>query len=179
MARPIRRIVTGHDADGRAVILKDGPATSIVEPAARPGEAITEIWRTGAAPASNSGNDDPSAAPPTTPQLMPPKLGTVLRIVDFPPESATKDADAAKLFREFGAAAAHDAKSGRHAMMHKTATVDYALVLDGEVWAILDVGETLMKAGDILVQRGTNHAWANRSDQPCRIAFVLVDAETL
>jgi hypothetical protein len=179
MARPVRRIVTGHDPEGRAIILKDGPAPSIFEPTARPGEAITEIWRTEASPASNRGNDDPSAAPPTKPQLMPPKHGTVLRIVDFPPDAAVKGADAAKLFSEFGAADARDTKGGRHAMMHKTATVDYALVLEGEVWAIMDVGETLMKAGDMLVQRGTNHAWANRSDKPCRIAFVLVDAEPL
>ena len=75
MARPTRRIVTGHDAQSRSIILADGPAPSVFEPKARPGETITELWRTGAAPASNRGNDDPAAAPPTAPQLMPPKLG--------------------------------------------------------------------------------------------------------
>lgn len=178
MARPTRRIVTGHDAEGRSLILKDGLAPAIFEPKARPGEAITELWRTGAAPASNRGADDPADAPPTAPQLMPPKHGTVFRIVDFPPDAQVKDADPAKLFAEFGAAAAH-AKDGRHAMMHKTATVDYALVLEGEIVAVMDVGETVMQAGDVLIQRGTNHSWANRSNKPCRIAFILVDAEPL
>ena len=109
---------------------------------------------------------------------MPPKHGTVFRIVDFPPDAQVKGADAAKLFAEFGASAAH-VKDGRHAMMHKTATVDYALVLDGEVVAVMDVGEAMMQAGDVLIQRGTNHAWANRSDRPCRFAFILVDTAPL
>ena len=178
MARPTRRIVTGHDAEGRSIILKDGPAPSIFEPKARPGEAITELWRSAAAPASNRGNEDPCAAPPAAPQLMPPKQGTVFRIVDFPPDAQVKGANAAKLFEEFGASTAH-AKDGRHAMMHKTATVDYALVLEGEVVAVMDMGEAVMRAGDVLIQRGTNHSWANRSDRPCRIAFILVDAEPL
>ena len=178
MARPTRRIVTGHDAEGRSIIVKDGPAPSIFEPKARPGEAITEVWRSFGAPASNRGHDDPAAAAPAAPQLMPPKLGTVFRIVDFPPDKQVAGADAAKLFAEFGAAAAH-AKDGRHAMMHKTATVDYALVLDGEIVAVMDAGETVMRAGDVLIQRGTSHSWANRSDRPCRMAFILVDAEPL
>jgi hypothetical protein len=175
VARPTRRIVTGHDAQGRSIIVTDGPAPSIFEPKARPGEAITELWRTAAAPASNRGNDDPAATPPTSPQLLPPKHGTVFHIVDFPPDAQVKGADAAQLFAEFGAAAAH-AKDGRHAMMHKTAT---ALVLDGEIVAVMDVGEAVMRAGDVLIQRGTNHSWANRSDQPRRMAFILVDAEPL
>jgi mannose-6-phosphate isomerase-like protein (cupin superfamily) len=178
MARPTRRIVTGHDAQGRSIVLEDGPAPSIFEPKARPGEAITELWRSGAAPASNRGNDDPCAAPPASPQLRPPKNGTVFRIVDFPPDAQVKGADAAQLFAEFGASGAH-AKDGRHAMMHKTATVDYALVLDGEIVAVMDMGEAVMRAGDVLIQRGTNHSWANRGDKPCRMAFILVDAEPL
>ncbi len=178
MARPTRRIVTGHDQQGRSIIWKDEAAPAIFEPKARPGEAIIELWRTGAAPASNRGGDDPASAPPTAPQLKPSANGTVFRIVDFPPDAQVKDADPAQLFAEFGAAGAH-AKDGRHAMMHKTATVDYALVLDGEIVAVMDVGETVMRTGDVLIQRGTNHSWANRSDKPCRMAFILVDAEPL
>ena len=178
MARSTRRIVTGHDSEGRSVIWKDEAAPSIFEPKARPGEAITELWRTGAAPASNRGDADPAGAPPTAPQLMPPRHGTVFRIVDFPPDAQVKGADAAKLFAEFGASSAH-AKDGRHTMMHKTATVDYALVLEGAIVAVMDVGETVMNAGDVLIQRGTSHSWANRSDKPCRVAFILVDAEPL
>jgi hypothetical protein len=176
MARSTRRIVTGHDAQGRSIIVADGAAPAVFEPKARPGEAITELWRTADVP-SNRGADDPAAAPPTALQLMPPHHGTVFRIVDFPPEAEVQG-DAAKLFAEFGAAAAH-AKDGRHAMMHKTATVDYALVIEGEVVAVMDVGETVMRAGDVLIQRGTNHSWANRSDRSCRIAFILIDAAPL
>jgi len=64
----------------------------------------------------------------------------------------------------------------RHAHMHRTRSIDYAIVLSGEIWAVMDVGETKLVAGDMLVQRGTNHAWANRSDAPCVIAFILIDA---
>ena len=67
----------------------------------------------------------------------------------------------------------------RHAHMHRTRSIDYAIVLSGEIWAVMDVGETKLVAGDVLVQRGTNHAWANRSDAPCIIAFVLIDAKPL
>jgi quercetin dioxygenase-like cupin family protein len=71
----------------------------------------------------------------------------------------------------------HDeAHSARHPGFHKTDTIDYALVLEGEVWAILDEAETLLKAGDVLIQRGTFHAWDNRSESVCRIAFILLDA---
>ena len=64
----------------------------------------------------------------------------------------------------------------RHPGMHKTATVDYAIVLTGEIWAVMDKDESLMKPGDILIQRGTNHAWSNRTNESCRVAFTLIDA---
>jgi quercetin dioxygenase-like cupin family protein len=66
----------------------------------------------------------------------------------------------------------------RHPGMHKTNTLDYAVVLSGEIYAVMDEDEVLLNAGDCLIQRGTNHAWSNRTDQPCRIAFVLVDAHS-
>jgi Cupin domain len=72
-----------------------------------------------------------------------------------------------------------DPDASRHPGMHKTDTVDYALVLSGEIWALMDEGETLLRAGDTLVQRGTNHAWSNRGDQPCLVAFILVSARPL
>jgi len=71
--------------------------------------------------------------------------------------------------------ASHDKRDGKHPGMHTTDTVDYAIVLEGEIWAVMDEDETLMRAGDVLIQRGTNHAWANRSDKTARIAFVLID----
>ena len=67
----------------------------------------------------------------------------------------------------------------RHFLYHRTNTVDYAIVLEGEIWALVDEGEVLMRAGDILIQRGTAHAWANRSNKTCRMAFILIDAEPL
>lgn len=73
--------------------------------------------------------------------------------------------------------AKHNPSSGRHPGMHVTDTIDYAILLQGELVAIMDEGETVMRAGDILIQRGTNHAWANRSGEIARIAFILVDGK--
>ena len=78
-----------------------------------------------------------------------------------------------------GAAHALVEDNPRHPGMHRTDTVDYAVVVSGEIWAVMDEGETLLRAGDCLVQRGTSHAWSNRSDRPCRVAFVLVSARPL
>ena len=71
--------------------------------------------------------------------------------------------------------AQHDKREGAHPGMHRTDTVDYAIILEGEIWAVMDEGETLMRAGDVLIQRGNNHAWANRSTKTARICFVLLD----
>ena len=87
-------------------------------------------------------------------------------------------AQSRQLFEGLGnAAASTHGKGGRHPMMHRTETIDYAIVLSGEITMLLDDSEVLLKAGDVLVQVGTNHAWSNRSDKPCVIAFVLVDGE--
>ena len=72
----------------------------------------------------------------------------------------------------------HDNAKARHFWFHKTATLDYGIVLEGEIWAMMDVGETLMKSGDVIIQRATNHSWSNRSGKPCRMVFVLIDAMT-
>jgi mannose-6-phosphate isomerase-like protein (cupin superfamily) len=109
--------------------------------------------------------------------LEPPKNGTILRIVEFPPDSHWRqNADARKAFDSIGAGHAPD-KHSADPMMHKTATVDYIIVLKGEIWAIMDKGEVLLKPGDILVQRGTNHSWSVRTNEPCIIAAVLVSAK--
>jgi quercetin dioxygenase-like cupin family protein len=76
-----------------------------------------------------------------------------------------------------GRSAAFDRGSPRHSGFHKTSSVDYAIVLSGEIYALMDEGEVLLKAGDVLVQRGTNHAWSNRGDESAYVAFVLIDAE--
>ena len=104
------------------------------------------------------------------------RSGTIFRVVDFPPDSVWKHgADPAAAFAALHARHAADPTS-RDPAMHKTASVDYAMVLDGEIWAVMDTDERLMKAGDVLIQRGTNHAWSNRTERHCRMMFVLCGA---
>jgi len=168
----MRRVVTGHDAKGKSVILSDGPSPHVLELAGMPGLALINLWVTDGAPADNTGAADAAARPVV---LEPPARGTIFRVVDFPPD-ASRGLDRAQAFTAMGAAHAMDPDASRHPGMHKTSSVDYAIVLDGEIWALMDEGETLLKAGDCLVQRGTNHAWSNRTDRPCRVAFILVSA---
>ena len=138
------------------------------------GVALTDLWRTTTSPALNSGNKDAAAG---RIKLEPPGDGTILRIVEFPPDAAwRKTADAKAAFASIGAGGAPDHESG-DPMMHTTATVDYIIVLKGEIYAILDKGEKLLKQGDILVQRGTNHSWSVRGAEPCVIAAILVSAK--
>jgi hypothetical protein len=174
MVHRIRRVVTGHDKDGKSIIVMDGDAPNVLEMASMPGVALTDLWRTRTSPASNSGNQDSATG---RIKLEPPANGSILRIVEFPPDSAWRDtADARKAFASIGAGGAPDHGSA-DAMMHATATVDYIVVLKGEIHAVLDQGETLLKPGDILVQRGTNHSWSVRGREPCVIAAVLIGAK--
>ena len=163
---PIRRIVTGDDAKGESRIIEDAPASAIRTVAERPGYRAVNVWRTNAdAVEKHQG-------------ILPPKGGTILRIIDFPPEPKDPEERKRRIAATFGGIfkdASHDKRDGKHPGMHRTETVDYAIVLEGEIWAVMDHGETLMRAGDVLIQRGTNHAWANRSDKTARIAFVLID----
>ena len=175
MARPMRRVVTGHNAEGKSVILMDGASPHALEVDGMPGLALINLWVTDRAPAGNAGSADAAARPVV---LEPPARGTIFRVVDFPPDKGmTGRVDRGKTFAAMGAGHAMDQSDARHPGMHKTNTVDYALVLAGEIWALMDEGETLLRAGDSLVQRGTNHAWSNRADAPCRVAFVLVSAD--
>jgi mannose-6-phosphate isomerase-like protein (cupin superfamily) len=172
----VRRVVTGHDAKGKSMFLMDGLAPNVKEMASMPGLALTDLWETKAAPARNEGATDNAGRPV---RLEPPRNGTILRIVEFPPDSHWRSrADAREAFGSIGAGHARDRHSS-DPMMHKTATVDYIIVLKGEIHAIMDAGETLLKAGDILVQRGTNHSWSVRGNEPCIIAAVLVSAAPL
>ncbi|HKW95141.1 MAG TPA: cupin domain-containing protein [Methylomirabilota bacterium] len=176
MIKPIRRIVTGHDARGRSMIVSDGPSPHVLTLPGRPDFALTNLWVTHSAPASNAGNADAAARPVV---LEPPHRGAIFRVVEFPPDRAAGGFDRKAAFAAMGADHAMDPSASRHPGMHKTDTVDFALVLSGEIWALMDEGETSMRAGDTLVQRGTNHAWSNRSDQPCLVAFILVSAAPL
>lgn len=177
--RAIRRIVTGHDADGQSIILSDGPSAHAIALAGVPTFGVTDIWKTLQSPASNAGGD------PCSPdvKLAPPAGGTVFRIVEFPPDSEYlgkwKADDAFGSMGESGSDAIQHAGAARHEAMHTTNSVDYAFVIEGEIWAVLDNAETRMTAGDVLVQRGTSHAWSNRSTRPCIVGFVLIDAMPL
>jgi mannose-6-phosphate isomerase-like protein (cupin superfamily) len=174
MIQRVRRVVTGHDAQGRSVILFDGHAASVKEMPSFPGLALTDLWETAGAPAGNAGNADAANRPV---HLEPPKNGTLFRIVEFPPDaSRPKGSDGRAGFEAIGAGHVKDATSA-DPMMHKTATVDYIVVLKGEIYAVMDKGETLLKPGDVLVQRGTNHSWSVRGSEPCIVAVVLVNAE--
>jgi len=172
----VRRVVTGHDADGKSMVLMDGLAPNVKEMASMPGLALTDLWETQATPARNEGSADSADRPV---RLEPPRNGTILRIVEFPPDAEWRDrADARAAFDSIQATHAPD-RSSSDPMMHRTSTVDYIIVLKGEIYAILDKSETLLKAGDVLVQRGTNHSWSVRGHEPCIIAAVLVSAAPL
>jgi len=176
---PVRRIVTGHDAAGRAIIQQDEPVPRVQRVGGVHGPLFFEVWNTRATPAPI---DRASGEPPEVGlQLAPPKQGTRIRVLDLPPDDASLASisreQAVAHFAEVGAADAssHSGAGSRHAFMHRTETIDYGIVLEGEITLILDEGETVARAGDIVIQRGTNHGWANRSGRNCRIAFILID----
>jgi mannose-6-phosphate isomerase-like protein (cupin superfamily) len=180
MAKQIRRVVTGHDQNGKAVVISDGPAPFVHVNALDPEWYSTDIWRTNEMPARIVR----AAAEPTlgTRRQLPEKRGTVLRINHFPPENeAVRQMDPEASRRAFAALgneqAATFGKGGRHPLMHRTQTIDYAIVLSGEITMVLDDVDVQLKAGDVVVQCGTNHAWSNRSNAPCVVAFVLIDGE--
>lgn len=178
MPTPVRRVVTGHDAAGRAIIQSDAPPTR-VQVVGKDGPTFHEIWNTRETPAPiDRHGGEPAEAQLT---LAPPKGGTRIRVLDIPaetPETALVDAATARAhFAEIGAAEAstHGGGQSRHPFMHRTQSIDYGIVLEGEITLIVDEGETTVRAGDIVIQRGTNHGWANRSGRNCRIAFILID----
>ena len=145
MSLKIRRVVTGHDEQGRAKVLIDEDVTNVFSQ--RPGAQFSVIWSTDCLPASNDGDVDPSAR----------KIGTtidngsVFRIVSFGPGVSPRN--------------------------HRTDSIDYAVVMSGEIDMELDIGSVHLKAGDVLVQRGTVHNWINKGTEPCVIAFSLISAK--
>ncbi|HKP58456.1 MAG TPA: cupin domain-containing protein [Polyangiales bacterium] len=172
---PTRRIVTANDAQRRSFIEQDGPSPAELTLASRPGYRNSNLWRTFGPQAGVGGPDSVLEHS----GVLPPRGGTILRVIDIPPESKNPEERrrvTAATFKQMFPDAEHKPDL-RHPGMHVTQTIDYAILLQGELYAVLDETETLMKPGDILIQRGTNHAWSNRSDQIARIVFVLVDAQ--
>lgn len=178
---PFNRIVTGHNSDGKAVILEQGPPPRVQRIGGDTGPMFYEVWNTTETPVMIDADSGEPFEDGIT--LAPPQNGTRIRVLDIPPddpsfETMTPEERIAH-FAEIGAgdAVADGGTSERHAHMHKTETVDYGIVLEGEIVLIMDEGETYCKAGDIIIQRGTNHGWANRSEKNCRIAFILIDGK--
>jgi len=149
---PTRRIVTGHLADGRSVVLSDGAVPHV---RSLPGAQFDEVWSVDAAPPqlglAHSG--EPTSGEPRIARGS--GTGNVIRVIEFAPANA----------------------GGTRSPMHRTQTIDYGIVLAGEMVLILSDSEVLLQAGDVVVQRGTDHAWENRSGKPAKMAFVLIDAE--
>ncbi|MFM0195389.1 cupin domain-containing protein [Paraburkholderia strydomiana] len=176
MPRSMQRIVTGHDSDGKSTVTHDGNPPTVVELQHIPGTFFYELWSTAETPAPVDNGNDPTLAPL---MLPPPRNGTRVRIVEIPPD--TEDflkhgaARMERAFTEIGDAHASTvSEASPHPLMHRTESIDYGFVLEGEIVLVLDREERSLKQGDVVVQRGTNHAWANRSGKPCRMAFILV-----
>ena len=148
---PIRRVVTGHDVKGVAKVLIDGPVTHVRS--SRPGSASRLMWSTDATPADISMGEDVEDMGGRILGTPPPANGTRFTINDIPP--------------------------GRPGRMHRTETIDYAIVLAGEIDMEMDDSTVKLKTGDVVIQRGTNHSWVNRGSETARIAFVLIDAKPL
>ena len=178
MSGKIRRVITGHDRRGKAIVIEDGLAPAVRTNPLRPGHVSVDLWKTTASPVALTAEEpDPTLGPK---QIHPPANGTVIRISEIAPESdAIRDLDpekAREVFRAMGNEHASTAgRGGRHPFMHRTETIDYAVVLSGEIVLLLDDEDVHLRAGDVVIQRGTNHAWSNRSDEPCRMLYVLID----
>jgi quercetin dioxygenase-like cupin family protein len=146
MSLKIRRVVTGHDENGKAVVSYDGESDNVIS--RRPGHESAVLWTTSSHPADNSQDFDAAKREVATTEAN----GTIFRIVEY--------------------------QAGVAGRLHRTDSVDLAIVMSGEIDMELDDGVVVhLKAGDALVQRGTVHNWVNNGPEPCRIAFVLVSAE--
>jgi mannose-6-phosphate isomerase-like protein (cupin superfamily) len=175
MIQSIRRVVTGHDDDGRSIILFDDDAPNATELQAWPGTGVTEVWVTEEMPVDLDSRADRSLRPM---QHDPVPSGTIFRVVEIPPEASRSAIDAERAFEELGSKNRPPAEaSAKHPSMHRTDSIDYLVVISGEMYMVMDEGEVLLRQGDCIVQQGTYHAWSNRSDRPCLLAAVLVDAK--
>ena len=146
MALKVRRVITGHDTNGKAVVKIDEIVGKLKE--GRPGAMVAPIWTTHGFPVNNDGQDD--AATRQVGTTLP--GGTILRVVEFSP--------------------------GVQSRNHRTDSIDYAIIMSGEIDMMLDDKTVHVKAGDVVIQQATNHAWINHGKEPCRVIFVLMDSKT-
>ena len=171
-ASEIHRVVTTLDANNKSTTLADSQVTLNVSPS---GNAGAVLWLTTSSPANLSFDQD--AVKPIG--LNPPDDGTVIRVVEIPP---LKPGDEAKMAPDLMMKIVGDHAPARgvpvsHPLMHRTRTVDYAIIMSGEIDMMLDDKVVHVKAGDVVVQQATNHAWLNHGTEPCRIIFVLMDSK--
>jgi mannose-6-phosphate isomerase-like protein (cupin superfamily) len=165
--RLLRRVVTGHNAQGKSVVLFDGPPTNVFA------DRMAEIWFTDETPARNEGAKDHAVREL---QMQPPRNGSAFRYVIVPPETpSSADADVAAMSALDATRTRVDIS--RHPGMHRTDTIDYIVLLSGQLTMLLDEGEVELQPFDLVVQRGTNHAWANRGEEPALLLAVNIDAE--
>jgi mannose-6-phosphate isomerase-like protein (cupin superfamily) len=166
----LRRIVTGQNAEGRSVVVGDAAPRQL--------GTFSEMWATDGAPADYGSED---AVAERWVKLEPPERGTIFRFFRVDPEDPALDADelerrVARGFASIGAAHCRPDTS-RSPHMHQTRTVDYIIVLEGSVTLLLDEDEVDLEPHDVVIQRGTNHAWINRGAEPALLAAILIDAE--
>lgn len=176
MSDSIRRVVTGKNEHGKAIAVIDAPATR-VHVRKELGVTNTVLWTTDSIPAKLRESDD---AANREVGVIPARNGTVFRIVEFGPQKDVRvdDQTRRQIFERMGLAPEGPPLEKPHdSGMHRTRTVDYAVILSGEIDMLLDDSEVHLNAGDVVIQRGTNHAWVNRGSEPCKIAFILIDAQ--
>lgn len=174
MSFTVRRFVTGLNDKGESTVTIDDVATNVLPIAGWPGAVISEIWTTDENPVDNSGNVDRGARPI---KHDPTPGGSIFRVVEIPPES-DRPIDVEAAFASMGSGNVPSAKdSARHASMHFTNSIDYLVVISGEMHMLMEDGEVLLPTGSCIVQRGTKHAWVNCSGKPCVLAGILIDAK--
>lgn len=156
--RRVRRLVTAVDKDGLSYIAEDRNSPHVKVVANTPSFAVTELWRSNAIPVDNKGPIDDGLS---VIELTPPNNGVVFRYVEFPPDTDWLNNPSAP-----------------DSQVHTTASIDFAIVISGEIYAVLDKDESLMREGDVLIQRGTRHSWSNRGDKPVVMAFALISGTT-
>jgi mannose-6-phosphate isomerase-like protein (cupin superfamily) len=177
---PIHRVVTGHDANGKAVFVSNGPLPSVHSLESVPGMIFHEVWEAWGTPPVVGNGEDPTLGPL---KHVARKNGNILRFVDFPPDSTylSDDQVAVRMKHLFDEVDNPEGLTTKpyspHPMMHRTEAIDYGIVIEGEMTLILDDSEVQLRPGSVVVQRGTNHAWANRSGKACRMLYVQIDGQ--
>lgn len=170
----IRRIVTAHDDQGRSIVQFDDGGTNRLDSQSFPGLVMHELWATAEMPARPASGVDRALR---RVRIEPERRGTVFRVIELPPDDMSAAVDHRDADAEFGLSGQSErARIERHRTMHRTLTLDYLVVLSGEMWMLLDDGEVLLTPGTCVIQQATAHGFSNRSSDYCVFAAVLIEA---